>query len=90
MSFQLCDVVKQYVGQKVAVLCTRYQYRGVLSDVSETHITLSNACAVEISGPSSANTPNTEDIIGTSVHINVRAVELVYQPNWCFAPLPGE
>ena len=61
-----------------------------MSEVSENVISLANATAVEISGPSSGDTPNSEDPIGGTVHIAMDAIEIVYQPNWCFAPLPGE
>lgn len=83
-------VAESLVGQKVAVLAARYQYRGVLSEVTDDRLTLANACAVEISGPNNQDAPNTEDPIGGSVHISMNAIEILYQPNWCFAPLPGE
>ena len=83
-------IIESYKGQKVAILAARYQYRGVMSEVSEDSITLANATAVEISGPNSGNAPNTEDPIGGAVHISMNAIEIVYQPNWVYAPLPGE
>ena len=97
MNEELSDVnvaLSNYVGQKVAVLCNRYQYRGVFSQVIgdglDRVLVLANATAVEASGPSSGDTPNTEDPIGGSVLIPYQMVELVYQPNWSQAPLPGE
>ena len=84
------SICEAYKGQKVAVLAARYQYRGVMSEVSEDSITLANACAVEISGACSEEQPRTEDPVGGAVHISLGAVEIVYQPNWVNAPLPGE
>jgi hypothetical protein len=84
------NVLESYIGQKIAVLAARYQYRGIMHEVSDDHLTLANATAVEISGPNDGNVPNTEDPIGGSVHISLNAIEIVYQPNWVFAPLPGE
>jgi len=87
------DYMKDFVGQKVAVLCNRYQYRGVLSAVVEgknDFLVIANATAVEISGPSNSDTPSTEDPIGGSIAVNVSMIELVYQPKWCMANLPGE
>ena len=84
------NAVVELVGQKVAVIANRYQYRGILSEVTDTRITLANSTAVESSGASSGNAPSVEDPIGGSVHIAMSAVEIVYQPNWVFAPLPGE
>lgn len=78
------------VGQKVAVLCCRYQYRGVLSRVYEDGLALSNATSVEISGPSQSEEPDTEDNIASTIFISKNTVELIYQPRWVFAPLPSE
>jgi len=83
------NAIEALQGQQVAVLAARYQYRGVLSEVTSDRITLANACAVETSGPSSGDVPNTEDPIGGSVHISMNAIEIVYQPNWVHAPLPS-
>ena len=84
------ESVSELRGQKVAALCGRYQYRGVLSDVTDDGISLSNAACVEISGRSNADAPETEDNIGSTVFIMKRAIEIVYQPQWVNADLPGE
>ena len=84
------DVYRQYIGQKVAVLACRYQYRGFLSKVLKDCVVLTNATSVEVSGPSMGNQPSTEDIIGSTIVISLDAIELFYQPNWVNAPLPGE
>jgi hypothetical protein len=84
------DVAKDLVGQNVAVLCARYQYRGVLSSVQSDCIVIANACCVEISGASNSAAPQTEDAIGGSVIIKTDAIEILYQPNWCNAPNPGQ
>lgn len=81
------DALAHYVGQPVAVLCARFNYRGLLSSVGEDFLVLAQARAVESSGASSQQRPTNEDAIGSSVIISLNAVELVYQPNWCFAPL---
>ena len=81
------SVCEDLVGQQIAVLCARYNYRGVLSVVGEDHLVLAQARAVETSGPSAGTAPTTEDRIGSSVFIPFSAIELVYQPNWAFAPL---
>lgn len=83
----MASIIKDYIGEPVAVLCARYNYRGVLSKVTEDCLVLAQARAVETSGQSSNAVPDTEDVIGSSVVISLGAVELVYQPNWVFAPL---
>lgn len=81
------QVLHQYMGQPIAVLCARFAYRGVLSAVGDDYLILAQARAVESSGASSSDRPNSEDPIGSSVMVSLDALELVYQPNWCFAAL---
>ncbi len=81
------QVLQQYLGQPIAVLCARFAYRGVLSAVGDDYLILAQARAVESSGASSSDRPNSEDPIGSSVMVSLDALELVYQPNWCFAAL---
>lgn len=83
----LGEALRAYVGQPVAILCARFNYRGILSSVADDHVVLAQARAVESSGASSQERPSNEDPIGSSVLISLNAVELVYQPRWCFAPL---
>jgi hypothetical protein len=81
------ETFKNYLGQPCAVLCARFNYRGILVHVGSDHVVLAQARAVESSGVSSGASPSVEDVIGSSVVIMINAIELVYQPNWCFAPL---
>jgi len=81
---------QQYKGQKCAVLCARYQYRGRLVAVNQECLVLADATAVEVSGQTNSAQPQTEDAISGSVTIKCDAVEIIYQPEWCFAPLPSE
>jgi len=84
-------------GQKAAALCNRYQYRGIVGPVRDTAnnivpggIMFVNATAVEVSGPTERSQPNTEDAIGGPIVISSDMIEILYQPMWCHAPLPGE
>lgn len=83
----MASVLMVYIGQPVAILCARFSYRGILSKITDDSIILAQARAVESSGASSSDRPNAEDPIGSSVIISLNAVELVFQPNWVFAPL---
>jgi len=80
-------ILQDYIGQPIAILCARFNYRGILSKVTDDCVVLAQARAVESSGASSSDTPNSEDPIGSSVIISLNAVELFYQPNWCFHTL---
>jgi hypothetical protein len=81
------DTLSQFVGQPIAILCARFNYRGILSHVAQDHVILAQARAVESSGASSQERPSNEDSIGSSVIISLNAVELVYWPNWAYANL---
>ena len=83
----MASLLQEYIGQPVAVLCARFNYRGIVSKVTDDCVVLAQARAVEASGASSQDSPSSEDNIGSSVIISLNAVELDYQPNWCFAPL---
>jgi len=82
--------LKEFTGQKIALICARYQYRGVLTEVADDHCMLANATSVEVSGPCNRERPQTEDPIDGSIMIMLGAVELIYQPRWVNAPLPSE
>lgn len=84
------EVAKKFVGQKVSLICARYQYRGVLSEVTDDCVVLSDAVSVEQSGPAAGVRAVTEDPINGSVVIKNDAVEILYQPAFAMAPLPSE
>jgi len=84
------EYATQFVGQKVAILCARYQYRGKVTKVMSDSILLANARSVEISGPSNSDNPEREDDIGGTVCIKADAIELFYQPQWVHANLSDE
>jgi hypothetical protein len=84
---ELSEILQSYVGQPLAILCARFNYRGILSKVGQNFVVLAQARAVESSGASSQERPSNEDPIGSSVIISVNSIELIYQPNWCFAAL---
>jgi len=84
------DIAKTFIGQKIAVLCSRYLYRGILLGITQGYIVLANTRSVEISGPSANEKPEREDDIDGPVLIGLSSVELVYQPNWVNAPLTKE
>ena len=82
--------VARLVGQKVAVLCARYHYRGILSNVFADGLMLTDATVVEQSGSASQERPTSEDPINGTVWISKDAVEIVHQCRWVSSPLPNE
>jgi hypothetical protein len=83
----MAQVMREYIGQPVAILCARFNYRGILSKVTDDCVVLAQARAVESSGASNSEKPNSEDPIGSSIIISLNAVEIVYQPQWSFFDL---
>ena len=79
----MAQLLQEYLGQPIAILCARFNYRGILSKITDDCVVLAQARAVESSGASNNERPNSEDPIGSSVVISLNAVELIYQPNWC-------
>ena len=90
------EYFQQFIGQKCAFLCCRYQYRGKLSSLVVDNagnlisVILADATSVEVTGAAANSKANTEDPILGSVTIKNDAWEIFYQPNWCFAALPSE
>ncbi len=74
--------MKHLIGQPIAVIAARYQYRGILVEVEGRFITLSQVKVVETSGKSSNNKPEVEDTIPSDVMISLDAIEIIYQPAW--------
>lgn len=81
------EVLQAYVGERVAIICARFNYMGTVSSVGSDHVILANAYAVEESGPSSGERAITTDCVTSSVVISLGAVEIVFQPRWCFADM---
>ena len=84
------DVLKLCVGHPISVLCARYHYRGILSEVGDESLTLAQVCIVEQSGPAKGEAPSVEDAMGSSMVISYGAIECISQPNFVFAPLPSQ
>jgi len=81
-SQRMIDMLRQKLGEPVAILCMRYWYRGFLVSVSEDLIVLSNAFAVEQTGPAANAQPQREDAIPCDVSINPNVIEIIIQPAW--------
>lgn len=76
------DALARHTGEKVVVICARYQYWGTVSEVLEDCLILSNAYAVESSGSAQGEQPSVTDAIPESIVISLGAVELMYRPKW--------
>lgn len=86
----LADRMRSYVGQPIAILCARYWYRGILSEVGTNYALLTNPRAVEVTGSASATTPEREDAIPSDLFVRLDFVEIVCQPSWCYHEMDKE
>lgn len=83
----LQEQLQPLIGQPIAILCSRYVYRGIVSQAEEDFLVLANACAVEETGPATGEKPNQEDRIGGSLTVLYAGIEIIFQPRWCHAPI---
>ena len=80
-------IVEPHEGDKVAVICNRYRYRGEIKRVTDDCIVLEKATAVEVTHNAKIIT---EDWIGSDVFIPRATIEMICRPKWCEAPLEPE
>jgi len=78
----LANKIKENLNKPIAILCTRYVYRGILTEVGKGFIVISKARTVEVTGPCSAEKPQFEDDIGGSIIVPFHNIELIYHPKW--------
>jgi len=90
MMRNLADKFAEFLNEPVAVLCCRYWYRGIVTEVGSDHVTLSNPRAVEITGSASQSAPQQEDPIPSDLTFALGAVEQFCQPTWCYHGYKGE
>ena len=81
---KLSEYLASKKGEPVAILCMRYWYRGILSEVEDDFIVLENALAIEQTGPAAGDHAVTEDPIPSAVVIKTMAIEIVCWPTWCY------
>lgn len=76
------EILHEYMGEPIAILCARYWYRGILSKLGDSYLVLSQPFAVEVTGLATAEETSEEDRIPSDLIISFGAVEIVCQPTW--------
>lgn len=76
--------IERFLNEPVAVLCVRYKYRGIVSEVGEDFVVLSNAFAVISGDSATSETIQREDTVPSDLMISLDAIESICQPVWCF------
>ena len=72
------DLMEQYLGKPLAILCVRYWYRGRVAEVGEDFVTLTDALAVERTGPASGEAAPTEDPIPSDLRRSLLPAAIAY------------
>ena len=86
----IADVIAEnYLNEPLAILCARYWYRGIVSDVGRDYVTLSHVRAVEVTGPAASDHPQTEDPVPSDMTISTGAIEQFCQPLWVWHEMPN-
>lgn len=76
--------LEKFLNQPIAIFCVRYKYRGIISEVGEDFIILSNPFAVISGDSSTSDTIQREDAVPSDLMVSLDAVESACQPVWCF------
>ena len=84
----ISDALAEYKDQPLAILCARYWYRGMLREIGEDFVKLSDVRAVEVTGAASSLVPQTEDQVPSDMIISVGAIEQVCQTAWVWHEMP--
>jgi hypothetical protein len=84
------DVISEKIGQNVAIICNKWQYRGVLVADQYNRILLENSSCVGVSGATNRESPISEKKLKFPIYIEKRVIEIFYQPNWRNADFPSE
>lgn len=71
-------------GDAVAILCPRYWYRGIVAEVQDSYVVLTQPFAVEETGLPTAPAASIEVGIPGDQMIPYAAIETVIQPVWAF------
>lgn len=79
---ELSERLKRYEGEPISMLCARYWYRGVLSEVGKNYVVLSNPYAIEVTGSSQNEAPEREDALPSDIIIRLEFIEMVTWPTW--------
>jgi len=88
---KLLDVIaEKYSNKPLAILCARYWYRGMVHEVGQNYIWLTNVRAVEVTGAAATAQPQTEDPVPSDMIISADAIEQVCQPTWVWHEMPGK
>jgi hypothetical protein len=81
-------VAEKYQGKPATILCARYWYRGVVHEVGQDYIHLTDVRAVEVTVAASEKKPEKEYPVPSDMLISADAIEQVCQPTWASHEMP--
>jgi hypothetical protein len=80
------NYAKKLIGQKVSVITSKTQFRGVLFGAGD-FLVIANARQIWLSGGSDQEKCNLECLIDENVFLNWDSIREIYRPKWANAPL---
>lgn len=80
----LASWLRALQGEPVGILCCRYWWRGIVAEVGDDAVKLTNCSMVEITGVAANAAPESEDPYPSDMVLALGAVESYGQPGWCF------
>lgn len=75
---------RRYFNQPLAFLCFRFWYRGIVTQVGQGFIVLSNPFAIDNSGAATGETARREEPLPSDWYISLDAIEGCGQMVWTF------
>ena len=77
-------------GEAVAILCSRYWWRGIIAEVGENEVVLADTFLVYEAGPMDGAKAKSEEACGTDTLVSFDAIELAGQFPWAFYGYKGK
>jgi hypothetical protein len=71
-------------GEPVAILCSRYWWRGIIAEVGDNEVILADTYLIIETGKMDNVKAKTEEACGTDTMVSFDAIELCGQFPWCF------
>ena len=84
------DYLATKIGQPVALMCTRYQYHGIVETVEDNFLVLNPVRSILFSGEATREKPQRVEMIHGSVTIPLSSIEMNWEPKWLNDPIEEE
>jgi len=80
--------MKEYISSKlnepVGIVCMRYTYRGIVTEVGDDCVILKNAYCIDQNALATDEKPRREELYPADIVIPTETIAHLSQPTWCF------